>query len=108
MENRDVPTREEYAKSQPDSSTNQFLYFQPTDLEMDVAQSTIPFLDIQPVEVDPPAPVTGAGIFHKSRGRSGGFLALKLITYDFAKHLNADLPFTPMTVVGLSNEINSV
>ncbi|KAG7208962.1 hypothetical protein KM043_015131 [Ampulex compressa] len=90
----DVPTRSQ-AASIPDSKMNQYLNFAPSDRETDAAQSTIPFLDIQPVEPKPPVPIAGAGVYHKGRAGSGGFVALKLITYNFAPHLQADLPPAP-------------
>ncbi|XP_011496806.1 PREDICTED: uncharacterized protein LOC105361355 isoform X2 [Ceratosolen solmsi marchali] len=85
----DIPTRS-LAQSVIDSQTNQFLLFQPTDLEKDAAQNTVPFIDIQPVIPNPPMPLSGAGIFHKGREGYGGFLALKAITYNFEPHMHAE------------------
>ncbi|KAL6258400.1 hypothetical protein P5V15_010358 [Pogonomyrmex californicus] len=101
----DIPTRDP-ARNLPDSAENQYLNFAPSDRRKDAAQSTIPFLDIQPVVSNPPVPVAGAGIFHKGRKGSGGFVALKLITYDFAPHLQIDLPPAP-PVLETPNEIKA-
>ncbi|XP_011334848.1 uncharacterized protein LOC105277865 isoform X2 [Ooceraea biroi] len=90
----------------PDSTKNQYLNFAPSDRRKDAAQSTIPFLDIQPIIPNPPVPLAGAGVFHKGRKGSGGFVALKLITYDFAPHLQVDLPPAP-PVLEASNEVKA-
>ncbi|XP_076675055.1 chemokine-like protein orion isoform X1 [Andrena cerasifolii] len=92
----DIPTRLSLP-TLPDSKANQYLNFAPSDRVTDAAQNTIPFLDIQPLETTRPVPIAGAGIFHKGRKRSGGYVALKLITYDFTSHLQVDLsPETPI------------
>ncbi|XP_043254593.1 uncharacterized protein LOC122398605 isoform X2 [Colletes gigas] len=109
LEQPDIPIRYP-TPSLPDSGKNQYLNFAPSDRVYDAAQNTIPFLDIQPVVPNPPVPLAGAGIFHKGRIASGGFVALKLITYDFNSHLQVDLPpaqpiiNTPIIL----NEIKSV
>lgn len=97
----DIPTRSK-APNSPDSKTNQFLNFAPTDLGKDVAQTTIPFIDIQPVTTNPPFPLSGAGIYHKGRSGFGGYIAPKIMTYDFTSHLNADVP-PPPPVIGLND-----
>ncbi|XP_033224884.1 uncharacterized protein LOC117177907 isoform X2 [Belonocnema kinseyi] len=105
LEKPDIPSRLQ-SRAVPDSRSNQYLHFAPTDLEKDAGQSTIPFLDIQSIEPKPPVPIAGAGIFHKGQKGSGGFVALKLITYNFSRHLQVDLS-PPKPVIGLSNEITS-
>ncbi|XP_014216345.1 uncharacterized protein LOC106645091 isoform X3 [Copidosoma floridanum] len=102
----DIPTRSS-AQSVPDSKSNQFLLFTPTDLKKDVAQNTVPFIDIQPVEPKPPVPIAGCGIFHKGREGYGGFLALKLITYNFEPKLRSDMPPAP-PLMGMSNDVNAM
>ena len=54
-------------------------------MEKDLGQTTIPFIDLQPIETA--RPISGAGIFHRGGVNSGGFLALKLIEYDRSKHM---------------------
>ncbi|XP_058794289.1 uncharacterized protein LOC131665995 isoform X2 [Phymastichus coffea] len=102
----DVSTRSQ-VQSIPDSHTNQYIQFGPTDLEKDAGQSTIPFIDTQRVEPKPPVPISGAGIFHKGRGGYGGFLSLKLITYNFEPQLRAELPSTP-PVIAMSNDVDAM
>lgn len=87
----DIPTRS-LSPSVPDSSTDQYIEFVNTDLHKDAAQTTVPFIDIQPVQSLIPGPLSGAGIFHKGRPDFGGFLAPKIITYDFSEHLKAIFP----------------
>ncbi|XP_011691601.1 PREDICTED: uncharacterized protein LOC105452315 isoform X2 [Wasmannia auropunctata] len=102
----DVPIRSSLPNV-PDSGENQYLNFAPSDRRKDAAQSTIPFLDVQPLTPNPPVPLSGAGIFHKGRTGSGGFVALKLITYDYAPHLQADLPPAPPVLGTAPNEIKA-
>lgn len=35
----------------------------------------------------PPVPLAGIGIYHKGRPGYGGFIAPKLMTYDFTPHI---------------------
>lgn len=97
LKNPDIPTRVQLP-SLPDSKEHQYVNFSPSDRKMDAAQNTVPFIDIQPVKSDPPVPMAGAGIFHKGRSGSGGYVALKLITYDFTPHLMVDLPPAPPVI----------
>lgn len=105
LEKPDIPTRS-LVQSAPDSQTNQYLLFTPSDMDKDVAQSTVPFIDTQSVEPKPPVPISGAGIFHKGRGGFGGFIGLKLITYNFGPKLESELPPAPPLI--MSNDINSM
>ncbi|XP_012216013.1 uncharacterized protein orion isoform X1 [Linepithema humile] len=99
----DIPIRDP-VQNVPDSAVNQYLNFAPSDRRKDAAQSTIPFLDVQPIVPNPPVPIAGAGVFHKGRKGSGGFVTLKLITYDFAPHLQIEVPPAP-AVLETVNEI---
>ncbi|XP_012541396.2 uncharacterized protein LOC105839550 isoform X1 [Monomorium pharaonis] len=101
----DIPTRIP-VPHEPDSTENQYLNFAPSDRQKDAAQSTIPFLDVQPVVPNPPVPLSGAGIFHRGRRGSGGFVGLKVTTYNFAPHLQVDLPPAP-PVLETPNEIKA-
>lgn len=56
----------------------------------DAAQTTVPFVDIQPVVFDPPSMLGGAGLYHKGSDGSAGFVAVKVLNYDISKHLTAD------------------
>ena len=80
------PTHPVFVKATNEvSQSGTYVSFRITDLEKDLGQSTIPFIDLQPIETA--RPMSGAGIFHRGGKNSGGFLALKLIEYDRSKHM---------------------
>ena len=74
-----------------DSNDNQFLSFTLTSEKKDGAQTTIPFIDTQDVVTNSPIPLRGMGLIHRGQPGFGGFLALKLYTYNVADHI-PDLP----------------
>lgn len=86
LERPDVPTRA-LSKSVPDLSANQFVRFQPTDRVADVAQSTVPFVDIQKVEPHNVVPLAGLGLYYKGQPLFGGYVAPKVVTYNYGPHL---------------------
>lgn len=57
-----------------------------------MAQTTIPFIDSQPVTTYPQVPLRGAGIYYKSSKNYGGFVAPVITTYDFSKHMVINFP----------------
>ncbi|XP_041979506.1 uncharacterized protein LOC121733355 isoform X3 [Aricia agestis] len=88
----DIPIRGN-VPLQIDSAHDQFVEFTHSDLDADAAQSTVPFLDIQPVQPARGAGLlTGAGVYHRGALHSGGFLGLKVISYDMTRHIRADPP----------------
>ncbi|KAK9746592.1 protein of unknown function (DUF4803) [Popillia japonica] len=86
----DVPTKAK-AHNTIKTKHNQFLDFMHTDFDKDAAQTTVPFLDSQPVIPVIPMPLSGAGIYFKSTGDYGGFIGLKVFTYNFGNHLDYSL-----------------
>lgn len=74
----------------PDSKHDSFVKFTHSDIVTDAAQTTVPFIDIQPVEFDPPAMLGGAGLHHKGSDTSAGFVALKVFNYNISRHLAVD------------------
>jgi len=86
LNNPDVPIRTP-TPSVPDSKSDQYVEFTNTDMDRDAAQTTVPFLDAQPVASLLAVPLSGAGIYHKGQRNFGGFIAPKIITYDFSPHL---------------------
>ena len=48
-----------------DSKPDQFLQFDATSALKDVAQTTVPFLDAQPVSPAPSTWLAGAGLYHR-------------------------------------------
>lgn len=68
----------------PEQSDNSFVKFSPSDIDFDVGQLTVPFIDTFPLESRNPVVLGGVGLTYKRSDESGGFIALKTITYDFA------------------------
>ena len=91
INNPDVPTATNDG-SVIDSRSDQFLLFTHTDIDADAAQTTVPFLDAQPVAPEPPTILVGAGIYHKGRPGYGGFIGPKVVTYDFSPHIIDQFP----------------
>lgn len=85
----DVPTKW-HGQNKVDSTTDQFIQFDSTSAHEDVAQTTIPFIDSQSVAPNPATWLSGAGLYHKGQIGYGGFLGLKVSTYDFSRHLVPD------------------
>lgn len=75
------------SKSIPDITPNSYIDFQPTDIGKDAAQTTVPFIDVELVEPTHPTILSGAGLFYKGQPGFGGFIAPKIVTYDFAPHI---------------------
>ncbi|XP_063536054.1 uncharacterized protein LOC134745886 isoform X2 [Cydia strobilella] len=101
----DVPTRSA-APMPVDSTHDQYVEFVNSDFEADAAQTTVPFLDVQPVEPMKGASLaSGAGVVHRGSRGSGGFVSVKLFTYDYSPHVRADPPpqhepdFVPLPVI---------
>ncbi|XP_039753721.1 uncharacterized protein LOC120629046 isoform X2 [Pararge aegeria] len=88
----DIPTRS--ATPLPvDSKHDQYVEFTHSDFDADAAQSTVPFIDIQPLEpIKGTALISGAGIIHRGAHGTGGFIAAKLFTYDYSRHVKAESP----------------
>lgn len=92
-------TRTEILLDQPDISTNsreksipfalpdRYIKFQPTDRYKDIAQTAVPFIDAQLVESHNPSLISGVGLYYKGRQGYGGFIAPKLLNYNFAPHI---------------------
>ena len=56
-------------------------------MRKDGAQTTIPFVDIQELVTKPPMPLAGVGLFLREQTGFGGFIALKLLTYDIVDYI---------------------
>lgn len=74
--------------SQINTTLNAFIKFGPTDYWSDVMQLTVPFIDTQRLEPYNPVALSGVGLYHKStKSGAGGFIAPKLIVYDFEPYI---------------------
>lgn len=87
LDSPDIPTKTT-SKSIPDLESNKYIEFQPTDKYMDAAQTTVPFVDIQLVEPEHPGPLAGIGLYYKGQPHYGGYVAPKIVTYDYTNHIN--------------------
>lgn len=56
-----------------------YVKFQPTDLEKDAGQTTVPYFDIQEVVTKPPSPIGGVGTYYKGSPGFGGYIGLELL-----------------------------
>lgn len=90
INNSDLPTKASSA-SEPDMSSNKFIQFTHSSIERDVAQTTLPFIDIQPVSPKPGVPLSGVGIYFKGTENFAGFIGVNVFTYDFSKDLQLEL-----------------
>jgi hypothetical protein len=50
-------------------------------------QTTIPFVDAQPVATTTGTWLSGVGTYHRGRVGSGGFVGIMVKTFDFSTHL---------------------
>lgn len=66
---------------------NAFIRFGPTHNRIDVGQRTVPFLDTQKVHPQNPTPLAGIGLYYKGIAQYGGFIAPKLVVYDFEPYI---------------------
>lgn len=80
----DVPTKSRQ-RSIPIVDNNNFIQFQPTDIDKDAAQTTVPFLDATKLEAN--VPLSGVGLHYRTTYGYGGFIGPKLIVFDFAKYI---------------------
>lgn len=90
LSDRDVPTKNRKANV-PDPRTGKFVKFTISSLEKDGGQTTIPFIDTQQLSTEPATILSGAGLVHRGREGYGGFLALKLYTYDISPYIDDDV-----------------
>jgi len=86
----DVPTYSPKA-SVPDTVHDQYLHFGPTSRTKDVAQTTIPFIDIQPVRPQPASWLKGVGIYHKGQPGYGGYVGPRVFTSDVTEFMDTDV-----------------
>ena len=67
-----------------------YVLFQTSDMVQDAGQNTVPLIDTQAVEPYPHVLLSGAGLYLKGTDISGGFLGIKLITYDISSFHDMD------------------
>ncbi|XP_057340190.1 uncharacterized protein LOC130677444 [Microplitis mediator] len=68
----------------PYSDPNEALKIRATGFRLDMAQHTIPYIDLQPVALsDLKVPLSGLELFYRRQKGYGGFLGFKIRGYDF-------------------------
>lgn len=79
------------APSEIYTSANQYLLFTHSDIDLDAAQTTVPFIDTQTVAPQPAVPLSGIGVHYKGRRWFGGYIAPKIFTYDYSTHIKEQI-----------------
>ncbi|XP_076270404.1 uncharacterized protein LOC143202632 [Rhynchophorus ferrugineus] len=69
-----------------------FVRFTHTGFDADAAQTTIPYIDVQPVYNKPAVPLRAIEIRYKENNPSGGFITPVIFTYNYGTLLNAKFP----------------
>ncbi|KAH8310639.1 hypothetical protein KR044_002323 [Drosophila immigrans] len=95
LENLDLPTLSKIISSKIILKKKLYVEFVNTEINSDVAQATVPFIDIQDVVSVPPIPLVGIGLFHKGEGGFGGFLSPEIINYNITSYI--PVPTIPPT-----------
>ncbi|KAK0179941.1 hypothetical protein PV327_005636 [Microctonus hyperodae] len=84
VKNLDNPTRcKDYNY---DRTSNNYIKFYHSSVTKDAGQSTVPFIDAQPVETYPPFPLGGIGLFYRNKEGCGGYIAPRIFTIDISQY----------------------
>lgn len=89
LSGRDVSNRTTRI-NEPSSTDDQFLTLSLSDLTKDGGQATIPFIDTQKVETNPLSPLSGISFYHKGQPGFGGYMGLKLLTYNLTSQIDPE------------------
>lgn len=81
-DNLDIPTKAT-KPSKANTKENSYVRFGPTHKKVDLSQTTVPFIDGIKVEPKLPAPLSGVGLYYKGQSGFGGFVAPKIVLYNF-------------------------
>ncbi|KAK0098477.1 hypothetical protein PV326_008075 [Microctonus aethiopoides] len=71
-----------------DRETNKFIQFHHSDVIEDAGQSTVPFIDAQPVDIYPSFPLGGIGLFYRNQFGCGGYIAPRLFAIDMSQYVD--------------------
>lgn len=77
----DIPTNFE-GQSVMNRDVAHYVEFGPADVQKNIAQSTVPFIEGMPVEPYEPAALSGVGIYYKTLPGSGGIVGAKVVIHD--------------------------
>ncbi|XP_057339787.1 uncharacterized protein LOC130677162 [Microplitis mediator] len=79
-------------KNPPYSDPNEALKIRATGFGPDMAQHTIPYIDLQPVALsDLKAPLSGLELIYRRQKGYGGFLGFKIRGYDFTDFFGSEM-----------------
>lgn len=67
----------------PNFKADTYVRFGPTHKKVDISQRTVPFIEGLKVEANVPVPLSGVGIYYKGQTGYGGFIAPKIVLYNF-------------------------
>lgn len=67
----------------PNFKENTYVRFGPTHRKVDISQRTVPFIDTTRVESKVPIALSGISLYYKGQTGYGGFIAPRIIVYDF-------------------------
>ncbi|CAD6222206.1 GSCOCG00000816001-RA-CDS [Cotesia congregata] len=76
----DIPTLGKKKNGELSEPGKHYVKFQMTGWAIDAGQTLIPFIDMQEVVANPPAPIGGVGLHYNGQDGYGGFIAPKLIS----------------------------
>ena len=79
----DIPTKYS-GYNKVDTTTDQYIQFDSSSAYKDVSQTTVPFIDAQPVSPRPASWLGGAGLYHKVSWNS--FIVIKINLALWKKH----------------------
>ena len=82
----DIPT-ESYLQSTPIDNQDQYIEFTHSSRTGDAAQTTVPYIDSQPVLPYPPQWLSSVGLYYKRSEGYGGFVGLKVTTYNLSSYV---------------------
>lgn len=71
--------------SMPNFQPNTYVRFGPTHKKVDISQRTVPFIESLKVEANAPVPLSGVGLYYKGQNGYGGFIAPKIVLYNFER-----------------------
>ncbi|KAK0169092.1 hypothetical protein PV327_002838 [Microctonus hyperodae] len=87
INNLNVPTSSLEENEILSKPNEYYVKFTTTSWKTDIAQTVVPFIDLQEVTTDPPSAIGGVGIYHKRQKSDGGFIAPKLLSVNYSSIL---------------------
>ena len=85
---KEILTPIEFGHQRNKWNEKEFVKITTTNIENDIGQTTVPWIDMQKVEPVPHTPLSGAGLYHKAlkdENAGSGYLGIMLFTKDISK-----------------------